>query len=68
MQTIDIETAQNVVVQHEVASVGDRAVAYLLDSLVLVAWVLLCLFVGSFIELWKVGGSATGILRESARG
>ncbi|HQV51278.1 MAG: RDD family protein [Flavobacteriales bacterium] len=62
MQTIDIETAQNVVVQHEVASVGDRAVAYLLDSLVLVAWVLLCLFVGSFIELWKVGGSATGIL------
>ncbi|MBP6312486.1 MAG: hypothetical protein WAR83_03430 [Flavobacteriales bacterium] len=58
MQTIDMETAQNVVVQHEVASVGDRAVAYLLDSLVIIAWVLLWLLLSNVVELWRMGGSA----------
>ncbi len=62
MQTIDIETAQNVVVQHEVASVGDRAVAYLLDSLVIIAWVLMCAFVSNIFDLWRIGGTASGIL------
>ena len=62
MQTIDIETAQNVVVQHEVASVGDRAVAYLLDSLVVIAWVLFWFFISSFLDLWRLGGTLSGIL------
>jgi uncharacterized RDD family membrane protein YckC len=41
MQGLSIETAQNVVVRHEVASLGDRIVAYLIDTLVLAAWVFL---------------------------
>ncbi|MBL7938059.1 MAG: RDD family protein [Flavobacteriales bacterium] len=40
MQTIGIETAQNVVVQHEIASLGDRIVAYIFDALVLGAWLI----------------------------
>lgn len=39
MQGLTIETAQNVLVRHEVASLGDRIVAYLIDSLVIAAWV-----------------------------
>ncbi len=55
MQTIGIETAQNVVVQHEVASLGDRIVAYILDRLVIIAWVLFLLFL-----LFLVGGGDPG--------
>jgi uncharacterized RDD family membrane protein YckC len=46
MQTIGIETAQNVVVQHEVASVGDRIVAAILDNLVLGAWIFVIFMIG----------------------
>ena len=41
MSTIAIETAQNVVVHHEVASLGDRIVAWIIDRLVLAAWIIL---------------------------
>ena len=40
METVGIETAQNVVLHQEVASLGDRMVAYLIDSLVKIAWFL----------------------------
>lgn len=48
MSNIGIETAQNVVVQHEVASVGHRIVAYLLDGLILGAWILIWIFIVAF--------------------
>ena len=38
MATIRVHTAQNVTVEYEVASLGDRIVAILLDYLVLIAW------------------------------
>lgn len=41
MNAINIETAQNVLVQHEVASIGDRILAYLIDGLILAAWIFL---------------------------
>lgn len=41
MSTVQIETAQNVVLHHEVASLGDRIVAWIIDRLVLVAWIML---------------------------
>ncbi len=39
MHSIGIESAQNVVIQHEVASLGDRIVAYIIDMLVILAWI-----------------------------
>lgn len=39
MDHIGIETAQNVVLSHQTASVGDRVIAYLLDTLVQFAWI-----------------------------
>lgn len=42
MDHIGIETAQNVVVHHEVASIGNRMVAYILDALILLAWIFVC--------------------------
>ena len=42
MDQIGIETAQNVVVHQEVASIGDRIIAYILDTLILLAWVFVC--------------------------
>jgi uncharacterized RDD family membrane protein YckC len=41
MATIRIHTTQNVTLEYEVGSIGDRIVATLIDSLVLVAWAVL---------------------------
>ncbi len=41
MGSIGIETAQNVKLDHEVASIGDRVVAYLIDALIIYAWLFL---------------------------
>jgi len=38
MSTIRVHTAQNVTLEYEVASLGDRIVAAILDYLVLIAW------------------------------
>ena len=38
MSNIRIETAQNVIIHHEVAGIGDRLVAWLIDGLVKMAW------------------------------
>lgn len=39
MATIRVHTAQNVTLEYEVASLGDRILAAILDDIVLVAWV-----------------------------
>lgn len=44
MSEIHIETAQNVVVKHEVANVGSRIAAYLLDGVILAAWIIVWFF------------------------
>lgn len=44
MSTIRIQTAQNVVVEYDTASVGDRIVAQLLDWLVMGLWTLVVVF------------------------
>ena len=37
MQSVDVRTAQNVRIRYEAASIGDRIVAYILDTIMLVA-------------------------------
>lgn len=49
MQTISVRTSQNVAIQHAVASVGDRILAFLLDRLILVAY--LTVVIAAFINL-----------------
>ncbi|HYG04355.1 MAG TPA: RDD family protein [Chryseosolibacter sp.] len=41
MQTISVRTTQNVFIHHPVASLGDRILAYLVDSLILTAYVVI---------------------------
>jgi uncharacterized RDD family membrane protein YckC len=41
MQTIHVRTTQNVFIQYPVASLGDRILAYFLDSLIMIAYVAL---------------------------
>ncbi len=55
MSNIGIETAQNVIVQHEVASVGHRIVAYILDGLIMGAWILVWFFIIAFSEPGETG-------------
>lgn len=45
MRTIGIETAQNVRLDHETASIGDRVVAYIIDSLIIYSWLILWIIV-----------------------
>ncbi len=51
MEGTGIETAQNVVLLRETASVGDRVVAYILDALILLAWVV----------VWGMGAFVLGL-------
>ncbi len=51
MDNFQIETAQNVNIIQNVAGVGERIVAYLIDSLIIVAYVVLIIFLFSAIEL-----------------
>ena len=62
MQTLGIETAQNVMVQHEVASVGDRIVAALLDNLILWAWIFLLFITGVLTAGMDGDGVAIAIM------
>ncbi len=48
MSSIGIETAQNVVVQHEVASIGHRLVAYIIDRAILTAWAIIWVMIMTF--------------------
>ncbi|MBC8083036.1 MAG: RDD family protein [Hymenobacter sp.] len=43
MSTIRVQTTQNVSLEYEVASVGERILATLIDYLVLFAWVITCM-------------------------
>ncbi|MDR6300860.1 RDD family protein [Mesonia maritima] len=45
MDNFQIETAQNVRIQQNVASLGDRLLAYLVDALIIIAYELMMLFV-----------------------
>lgn len=52
MQTINIRTTQNVFIQHPLASIGDRLLAYLLDRLILIVYAIaiVALFINLNIE------------------
>lgn len=49
MQTISVQTTQNVFIQHPVASVGDRILAYLLDTILLMIYV--TVVIAAFVNL-----------------
>jgi uncharacterized RDD family membrane protein YckC len=48
MQTVSVRTAQNVVIDYPVASLGDRILAYFIDVLIIIAYVILILFTIGF--------------------
>ena len=45
MQTIEIQTAQNVNIEYPVASVGDRVVAAIIDQLIMIGYLIAFIFV-----------------------
>ena len=45
MQTIDIQTTQNVTIEYPIASIGDRVVAALIDLLIMIGYLLIIIFV-----------------------
>ncbi len=42
---VSVETTQNVFIDYEVASVGDRIVGYLIDAVIFIAYIIIMLFV-----------------------
>lgn len=50
MDRINIQTAQNIDIQYEIASVGDRLLAALLDMLLLIAYYVAMALILSFLE------------------
>jgi len=51
MDKFQIETAQNVTLSQNTATIGDRIIAYMVDGLIIVAYVLLVLFISSSLDL-----------------
>jgi uncharacterized RDD family membrane protein YckC len=50
MDSLRIETAQNVIVHHEVASVGDRILAFLIDFLIVLAWYIIWMMIAAIVD------------------
>ena len=57
MQSISVQTAQNVNIGYETAGVGDRIIAFLLDALVWVAYIIIMLWV-----LTEIGIESTAVM------
>lgn len=60
MHQVEIQTAQNVALRYELAGVGDRILAFLLDGLIAIAYVVLMALVTSFIPLTGPAESVLG--------
>ena len=45
MQSVKVRTSQNVLIDYKIASLGDRIVAFIIDYLVLMAYLFLCVMV-----------------------
>ncbi|MBO2012737.1 RDD family protein [Hymenobacter negativus] len=58
MATIRVHTAQNVTLEYEVASLGDRITAAIIDNVILVAWIAACFLV--FSSLMDLGRNSNG--------
>ncbi|MBF9142203.1 RDD family protein [Hymenobacter properus] len=58
MATVRVHTAQNVSLEYEVASLGDRIVAAILDNLILGAWLLAC---GMMMAAMEMKGSTSTV-------
>ncbi|MCB0292299.1 MAG: RDD family protein, partial [Calditrichaeota bacterium] len=52
---LKIHTTQNVAIQYEIASIGDRLLAYLIDMLLVVVYALFIIFVIAPLELLPDG-------------
>ena len=50
MQTIEIQTTQNVTIEYAIASVGERVVAVILDSLILIGYLIAIIFISIFLQ------------------
>jgi uncharacterized RDD family membrane protein YckC len=61
MSNIRIETAQNVVIHHEVAGIGDRLVAWLIDGLVKMAWYVFWLMMLFILEPQDWDDTSVGV-------
>lgn len=51
IHTIRVQTTQNVVIEYPLASLGDRMLAFLIDALILTAYVILCYLVFDWFEI-----------------
>ncbi|MEJ2495726.1 MAG: hypothetical protein P8Y79_15520 [Ignavibacteriaceae bacterium] len=49
MQTIEIETSQNVNIEYPVASIGDRVAAGAIDYLIMIGYLVAILLIFSFL-------------------
>lgn len=62
MSTIRIQTTQNVSLEYEVASVGERMLAAIIDYLILAAWIGAALLLLSFLDLKGDAAMVVGVV------
>jgi uncharacterized RDD family membrane protein YckC len=54
MQTITVQTSQNIDIEYDLAGVGDRIIAYLIDFLIYVAYYIMVFLIMQ--NTWRTGG------------
>lgn len=62
MNTIRITTTQNIELEYDLASLGERIVSYLIDTLVIIAYFIVCIFLFWSLQSSYYGSSYTWIL------
>jgi len=58
MQKLQVETAQNVIIEQEIANIGERIAAFLIDGVILYAYIFIMMLI--FGQLGSSGNNTAG--------
>ncbi len=62
MPNLQVETSQNVVIEQEIANLGERIAAFLIDGIILISYIFLISFIAKFFTSAKISSSEFFVL------
>ncbi len=62
MPNLQVETSQNVIIEQEIANLGERIAAFLIDGVILISYIIFMLFIVKFFSSAKISSSGFFVL------
>ncbi len=62
MPNLQVETSQNVIIEQEIANLGERIAAFLIDGMILISYIFLISFIAKFFTSAKISSSGFFVL------